>query len=835
MRIVRALLRAPAGHLLLGGAAALAAVGVAGASVLPGPPWLSALAALAVLGLAAAALRFRALLRLTGYLLVRLRRSLPAHVDRDLVSGLEHPVTIELDRLGVPTIVARSRRDAWRALGYVTARDRLFQMDLLRRTAGGQLSEVFGPATLDADIAQRVLGLHRACEEILRALPEPERALLERYAEGVNSYLERARSLPFECLVLKYRPRPWTAGSSILVLLGMFQRMCGDERSERMLTVMERSLPADVVAFLTPDGDGDAGVLAGGRGSRRPMPPIPVQSLAALIRDQARAAPGLPDDLVQPDAAPIGSNGWAVHGSRTRGGGAILANDMHLPLEVPNLWYRARLRYEEIELTGVLVPGLPIVAAGSNGRVAWGLTNAAADCLDLVELETRSAEQDEYRTPDGWRPFGSVREVIAVRGREPHLEEVLTTIWGPVSRRPLMGRRVAIRWTALDPAAVNCALLHLDAAADVDAAIAVGKASGAPPVNLMVADRAGNIGWTLSGKIPIRAGLDGSSARSWADEGVGWTGYIPAAELPSITNPTCGFVATANNRTLGAAYPYVVGHDFAHACRVHRIDQVLRDLPIADAPAMHDLQLDTQAQLHERYRDVALEVLTEPAAVLDPELAEVRALLEAWDGKADPGSLAMPVVDLFRRDLARACLGPLVAACRAADERFVYAWGNLDAPLGKILTARPPELVPDPERHADWAAFLRSCLRNAVRAWRAQGARTWGELNRVSMVHPLAGVLRPLAGLLDMPPDLSGGCQHCVRVSTPRFGATTRMIVVLDDPQGSTMEMPGGQSEHPLSVSFSDQHRPWIGGERRPFAPGPTVRRTVLTPGGDAG
>jgi penicillin amidase len=294
-------------------------------------------------------------------------------------------------------------------------------------------------------------------------------------------------------------------------------------------------------------------------------------------------------------------------------------------------------------------------------------------------------------------------------------------------------------------------------------------------------------------------------------------------------------VATANNRTVGAGYPHVVGHDFAHGCRVHRIEEVLRELPIADAAAMHVLQLDTRAPLHARYRDVALAALAVPAGVLDPDLAAVRALLQAWDGRAEPGSRAMSVVDLFRRNLARACLGPIVAPCRAHDERFVYAWGNLDTPLEQIVTARSPELLPDPTRHADWPAFLRSCLLESVRAWRAQGGLPWGELNRASIVHPLAAMLRPLGRLVGMPPDKSGGCQHCVRVSTPRFGATTRMIVVLDDPQDSTMEMPGGQSEHPLSANFSDQHGSWIAGERRPFAPGPAVRRTVLSPAGGAG
>jgi penicillin amidase len=798
-------------------------------------PWVAyALLTYAFAVLLIVTFRGRALLPPLAYLLPRLCRSLPRKIERQVIPGLEQQVTVNFDRYGVPVIIARSRLDAFRALGYVTARDRLFQMDLLRRSVAGRLSEIFGDATLDADIAQRGFGFRRVSEEILGQLGECERTVLQAYADGVTSFIQSAEPKPFECLVLKYVPEPWTRQDSILVMLGMMQTLCGDQSAERMMTVLRRSLTADVVNFLTPDTDVYSSVLLGGEGSNRPESPIPIRDLAALYRAARCNSQPLPGTLVRPDTIPIGSNGWVVAGSKTRDGVSILANDLHLSHTVPNHWYRASLQYDGIELTGVVTPGIPLFVAGSNGRIAWGVTNAAADCLDLVAIEERQDSVNEYLTPEGWRQFQSVKETIGVRGRAPHAAEVLTTIWGPVSSQLLMGRRVALCWTALDPSAINLALMHFDTAARVEEAIAIAQSFAGPPLSVLAADDAGRIGWTLSGKIPVRGGFDGSSAQSWANPGVGWNGYVPADQLPSLINPARGFLAAANNQIVGKEYPYALGHNFANGYRARRINHRLRELDDINEQTLHDLQLDITAGFYEFYRDLALAILSEGTPALTSELEEIRTMVTRWNGKADRDSKAMGVLVRFRDGLAREMFAPIVAPCLKNDARFTYSWGNLETPLRQLLEERPRELLPAPERHTDWHDFLRARLVQSFRALRTDARSAelpdWGNLNRAAIMHPLHEMLRPVAACLNMSRDGQAGSQYCVRVATPRFGSTMRMIVSPGREELGSLEMPCGQSEHPLSPHFRDQHRVWADGKRLPFQPGVAVRRMMLVP-----
>jgi penicillin amidase len=307
------------------------------------------------------------------FVLVLLRASLPKLDGEARVPGLESPVKITSDRYGIPTIVAHSRLDAMLALGYVTARDRLWQIDILRRRAAGRLSEILGKGALGVDRRQRTIGFARTAKAIVANLPEDQKEILHSYTSGINAYIKGAKVLPFEFLVLRYRPEPWTVEDSILVILNIFQELTGDsEEDERMLSIMAASLPPEVVDFLTPDTDDYTSVLLGGKNAHRPIRPIPIKALTSIRHTLS------PTDIktgmvrMQPR---IGSNNWAVAKSKTSDGRAIVANDMHLGLSVPNIWYRAALRYGDVEISGVALPGAPGVVAGSNGHVAWGLTN----------------------------------------------------------------------------------------------------------------------------------------------------------------------------------------------------------------------------------------------------------------------------------------------------------------------------------------------------------------------------------------------------------------------------------------------------------------------------
>ncbi|MEQ1848311.1 MAG: penicillin acylase family protein, partial [Nitrospira sp.] len=365
---------------------------------------------------------------LTAAIWEMLRLSLPNLTGEQGLPGLERPVAVAYDEHGIPTIQATSRRDAYRALGYVTARDRLFQMDVFRRSASGRLAEIFGQDALELDTDQRVFGFQQVAAVVSAHLSEDERQTLEAYADGVNTFLAQTQVLPFEFVVLQYRPEPWTIEDSCLVMLYLYQKLSWSDLAERTLTVMEQTLPADVVAFLTPDSDPYTVALFGGTASHRPMQQLPHAGLASLLRSGRQEIPSALALLqVSPRAA--GSNAWVVDRTKTVDGRAILANDMHHPLSLPSLWYRVAIGDGTTTVSGVVAPGMPVVIAGSNDHVAWGVTNALVDTVDLVLLEMDSQDVSRYRAPDGWRQFEERVEVIRVKDEPAVSITVRNTIW----------------------------------------------------------------------------------------------------------------------------------------------------------------------------------------------------------------------------------------------------------------------------------------------------------------------------------------------------------------------------------------------------------------------
>ncbi len=746
--------------------------------------------------------------------------SLPRYGGEVSIPGVRAQVRIRFDDRGVPTIEAGDREDAFLGLGYVTAMERLFQMDLLRRKAGGRLAEVFGEAAIEHDRKQRVLGFGRAAETMVARLSEPERAVLSAYAAGVNAAMESSRIPPFEFLLAGYRPEPWTPADSLRAILGMFQLLTFTEGSERMLSVMEAGLPAEVVAFLTPDTDPYTVPVAGGNRSRRPQTAIPAAALAALRAPVSESGSA---GLVQPDPVPIGSNSWALGPPRTRDGRALLANDMHLPLAVPVIWYRAALHYAGKILTGLTLPGIPALVAGSNGKIAWGFTNANADVLDLVRLDLDPGDPGRYRTPSGWRTLSSTAERIAVKGGAEVLVEVKQSLWGPVLERPLLGVPVALSWTALLPEAVNLALIDMDRVSSLEEAAGLMNRAGGPPQNVILADQEGRIGWTYMGRFPKRRGFDGATALSWADGARGWEGLIPEGEMARVFDPPEGFLVTANDRMLGAEYPYSIGHDYAHGFRGHRIRQRLRGLSDATEHDMLALQLDDRARFYDFYRDVALRVL---AGADRPEAALARRALLRWDGRAGAGSLGFGLLMEFRRRLTTEVFAPFLGACRALDPDFSYNWYKLDVPLRKLLAARLPETLPDPARYPDWEAFLLTMLEESTRTLSEQhpgrplDRLRWGDVSRARIAHPYSARLGFLAPFLDMPDAPVPGCPQCVRVVYDRevqHGQSERMVVSPGREADAILHLPGGQSGHPGSAHYRDQFGHWLTGQALPL------------------
>ncbi|HTQ80945.1 MAG TPA: penicillin acylase family protein, partial [Thermoanaerobaculia bacterium] len=584
-------------------------------------------------------------------------------------------------------------------------------------------------------------------------------------------------------------------------------------------------------------------------GGSLPAPPLPGPEVIDLRRSSAPAAapPGkvatsLPElRESEEESLAVGSNNWAVAGSHTADGHALLANDMHLGLRVPNTWYRAALVWPsepgkgERRMTGVTLPGTPAVVVGSNGHVAWGFTNSYGDWTDLIELETDPAHPDAYRTPGGWQPFTHSPEIVRVHGGPPRSLDVLSTLWGPVVDQDHRGRLRALAWTAHHEEAVNLKLLDLELAQNIDQAIASAHESGPPAQNFVVVDDAGRIGWTIIGRIPRRAGFDGEVPTSWADGSRRWDGWVRPEEVPAIVDPPSGRLWTANARTEGGAALELLGdggYDLGARAR-----QIRDDLSALDKATPRDLlaiQLDDRALFLSRWRDLLLAVLTPEAIAGHPQRAELRRLVETtWTGRASVGSPAFRIVRTFRVAVSAQALGPLLAPCRAADPRFSYDHvRQAESPLWRLITERPPHLL-SPKFHT-WDELLLAAVDDTVSRLLKGGPdlahRTWGEVNTVSIQHPLSAALPILSRFLDVPRMQLPGDSNMPRVQNPGFGASERLVVSPGHEEQGIFHMPAGQSGHPLSPHYRDLSRAWAQGDPTPFLPGRAVDTLTLVP-----
>jgi penicillin amidase len=758
--------------------------------------------------------------------LIRLRLSLPSKLCRTHLPALGDQVTVTFDRYGVPTINSRSRVDAFRVLGYLNARDRLFQMDLLRKQAAGKLAELFGPVALRLDITSRELGFSRVAEKVIADLPAEQQAVLLAYSDGVNAFMTNAKTLPFEFRVLRHRPDAWTPTDSLLVLLQIFRVLSGDQKTKRMLTVMDRVLPPEIVAFLTPDFDVYSEVLLGNRELSHPKETIPVGAFAALFR-QHQKKEGPPGRFVQMADYHAGSNCWAIDKSKTANGHAMLANDIHLELGVPNIWYRARVCYEGVDLSGVMVPGMPAILVGSNAHVAWGVANIPADCLDLIEVEINPKDPSEYKTATGWRKLQIENEVINIKGGGKYAVEVAHTIWGPLCAEPLLGERVALHWSALD--GVNLEVINIDTATGIEEAARIMNHWFAPPLNVLIADHTGRIAYTVCGRFPVRRGGDGAPARCWDT-------YVPPEDLPRLFDPPEGQLVVANNRTFSNDYPLVLGRNFCNSYRAHRSSSRLREMQSIDETDLFKLQLDSTSEFYGFYNDLALSVLTDSAS---NDQQEVRMLMTSWDGTASVKNHAFALLVAFREQLAFAVFEPLSEGCRVADPQFVYCWRNFETPLRLLLTRRIAETLPYPDIYPDWDSFILARLLVAAQELKTKfrvkhlDRLKWGRVNEAAILHPFASALPRLRKLLNMPNDPLPGCAQSICVSAPTFGATLRMVVSPNSHAEGILQMPCGQSGHPLSPHYDDQHRNWIDQVASTFLPGPRLVTLIFSPDGD--
>ena len=759
-----------------------------------------------------------------------LRASLPRLEGVLKIQGLRAPVRLERDALGTVTISGRHREDLAFATGFIHGQERFFQMDLMRRRAAGELAALLGEQAVGADRQARVHRFRDLARKVVESALPSERRLLEAYRRGVTAGLADLGARPFEYIVLRQTPRPWQMEDSVLVLASMFQLLQDEGRREATLATMRQTLPEPLFALLAVSGTRWDAPLDG---SRLPDPPLPGPGVIDLRRT---AAPAVGDGRLELPTP--GSNNWAVAAFRTAGGAALLANDMHLPLGMPNIWFRTRLRLDEpagdesaLDVVGLGLPGTPVIAVGSNGHVAWGFTNAQVDTSDLVLLDLPAdGGEDRYLTPGGWRAFEVVRERIDIAGEESIDFEYRRTIWGPVIGRDAEGRPRALRWVAHEPGALNLGLLDLEQARNVDQAIDIAHRTGIPAQNFLVVDEAGSIGWTLIGRLPRRIGFSGSLPESWSDGSRRWQGWLAEDEVPTVVNPPEGLLWTANNRVVGGTALARLGDGgYALGARARQIRDDLRAVERHDERSLLAIQLDARARLLEPWRELLLE--TAAGAVSDRQAAARLTEALADDPlEARPDSVAYRLVRGFRLLVIERVLRPLIAPCVEADPGFRAGdLRQIEGPVWRLLDQRPLHLL-DP-RYAQWDEVLEEALADLLGQVEKRGglARfTWGQRNVVRVQHPFSRSLPWLSRWLDMPPVPLPGGTHMPRVQGPGTGASERMVVAPGHEDRGLLHMPGGQSGHPLSPFYGAGQDAWERGEATALLPGPAVHRLRL-------
>jgi penicillin amidase len=784
------------------------------------------------------------------YVQRQLQQSLPMVNGTLAVAGLHAQVIVDRDALGIPTITAESRADAAHALGFLHAQDRFFQMDLQRRQPAGELSALVGARAVDADRSARVHRFrHISRQAVERATPH-YRAILEAYAQGVNAGLASLASAPIEYHVLRVAPQPWKAEDTILTILAMFGTLQGRQpQFEATFGSLHDALPQDMYDFLTARGSHWDAPITGGTFSRPPVPGADALDLRHAPQSAGRSGPrvdsasDLASTLTDEEAAGLGSNNWAVAGTHTATGAALVANDMHLGINVPNIWYRASLvlpdptaQGRRMTLTGVTLPGLPSLVVGSNGDVAWGFTNTGGDWSDLLIVDADPRRPGSYLAPGGSKQIETFEERIEVAGGLPVLHTVRWTEWGPIIRTDHRGRDIAQRWVAHDPAVLSSDITAPERARSVEDALTAAAGLGIPAQNFVAGDRNGHIGWTIAGPIPRRTGFDGSRPTSWADGTRGWNGYLAPAEFPRVVDPPGGRIWTANAAVVEGDMLAKIGEGgYADGIRARIIRDRLNAIARATPADMLSIQLDTSALFHERWRALLLDkVLTAAHVDGDAGRAEFKRLVETtWTGRADIESAAYRLVRTFRSAVSRNVYGAINDYVRRTDPEFDFGRANRsEGPLWQLVAGRPRHLLPS--RYDSWDALLLDAVDEAIRELTARGEaldrQTWGAFNRAMVTHPLGSAIPLIGGWVNMPEDPLPGDIYTPRAHSPRAGPSERMAVSPGREQEGILHTPTGQSGHPLSPHYRDQHRAWVEGTALPFLPGPSTARLTLTP-----
>ena len=718
------------------------------------------------------------------------RAALPVVDGEVVLPGLGAPVTVRRDAHGIPHVRAASLPDLMRAQGYVTAQDRLWQMDVLRRAALGELADAFGEGALRADREMRTLGLNRAARDAEALLDPDLRLAVESYAAGVNAFVDSHRDrLPLEFRLLRYLPRPWTVRDTLAVGKLLARDLAGGWEQEAYRALFADRLPPDVQDVLYPTRFADDHILFGT--DRAP-------ALASAAEETSR-----------------GSNNWVLSGAHTATGKPLLANDPHLGLSVPSIWTTVHLQAPDLDVAGVTLPGTPGVVLGRNRHIAWGCTNVHDDAADLYAEQFDPTHPGRYRVGDGWQPAQVVEEPILVRegtlssARRTEVHRVTVTRHGPLVEA--YGRQWALRWTGIEHVQELTAFHKINRARDWESFREALSHYPGPSQNFVYADVDGHVGWVSAGRLPIRPLGDGRRPYPGASLDSEWTGFVPFEQLPFVLDPPDGRIVTANNRLVGTDYPYVVTRGGIPPYRAHAI---LTALEAREGWSADDFARVQAERLSIPHRDLA-RVLLDAAGRHGDDSAwqDVTRELTGWDGRLEADSRAAALAFRTFRELGERVILPRVKGVPEAERL-----ARRTPALHRLLTERPVSWVPKGD--ADWDATLLAAWQDAQRTLArdlgADRARwRYGAINRVAVGHALTRAVPALAGLLNPPVIEMGGGPVSPNVLqlTPSGaveGPSMRLIADLADPDNTRLTNFMGQSGHPASPHYGDQLDAWV-------------------------
>ncbi len=786
-----------------------------------------------------------------------LNASLPDLSGTKHITILNQPVTIERDAQGIPTIHAKHRQDTAFALGYVHAQERYFQMDLLRRSAAGELAELLGDGAFERDKKVKLHRFKQRAQRLIRKLPKAHYTVLIAYANGVNSGLEALTNDPYQYLLIGQLPKQWEAEDSLLCIYAMYFDL-NDELGERKmsLAVLRDELPKQWFDFLTPEGGIWDAAMDGGKSEeaelRIPEAKLPELFLSGSLAQQTGGYHGISywqQFLPGSNSKPLpGSNSWAIDASLTPYSSAMLANDMHLTLRMPNIWYRASWYLDDgRRVTGVTLPGVPAMVVGSNENIAWGFANSYGDWGDIITLKTNE-DNTQYISSKGWTDFTLYNHVIVSSSghRKEHIS--IETDLGPVIGKNHKGELMVHQWLAYAPRAVNMNLLELEKSKSVSEALAIAPTMGLPPQSMIVADNNGHIGWTIAGPIPKR--VFNATAQQ---NNSGWLEYQAAGDYPRFVNPGKHRLWAANNRLVSGKKLSMIG--FEGGDLGARAQQIRNDLLAKEQFKEADLlaiQLDERAVFLQRWKQLLIDSL-EQQIKLEQEISlEQQIKPEPIDAKtsgtskkislllmadvlkkdsglsAHPDSVAYGLVKSFRQNVVNQSVGWIFDALEIKNPGH-FKRSSIDKmieyPVWALISKKPEHLIPAP--YSSWNNLLIASARKAYNEITDNGKKslvqqTWGKQHKIEIRHPLSAAIPGLGLLLDMPDSPLSGDRNMPKVETSNFGASMRMVVSPGQEEKGIMHMPGGQSSHPLSSYYSKGHQDWLDGNPSAFLPGKT-------------